>query len=115
MLTRTSPGNFEDKKNTKVRIVHKSSKAGTNQATYRYAQRPLAQKQFDTSLGELPGCQFTVESGARLFKAACVFETNAPSDARYDFFELLQDDRLNLLESKSNDGDPVLVLRIKGI
>ena len=115
MLTRTSPGNFDGPASDAVRIVHKSSKAGTNQAAFRYAKKAVPAQEFSTGQGPLPGCEFTPEEGGRVFRAACVFDPAAPPGARYSFSELLDDGTLNPLESKDNDGDPVLMLVINGV
>ena len=118
MLVETSPDNFDGTTGETVRIVHKSSSAGTNQAAFRYARQAVPAQTFHTPGGDLTGCEFNLQDGAKVFKAVCVFNPASPPTARYDFFELVSDGSLNPLESVvfgDDTEDPTLLLMIKGV
>ncbi|MCU1275704.1 MAG: hypothetical protein JWO48_3135 [Bryobacterales bacterium] len=118
MLVETSPDNFDGTTGETVRIIHKSSSAGTNQAAFRYARKVVPGQTFHTPGGDLHGCEFVLQPGTNVFKALCAFAPASPPTARYDFFELVSDGSLNPLESVvfGNDpSDPTLLLVLNGV
>ena len=85
MLTRTGVGEYEAPVPSKSRIVAKSrDNNDTNGATYRYNQVALTPQTF----GTLPGCEFDIVGGKKVFKGQVAFDTAAAATAAYDLFEL---------------------------
>jgi hypothetical protein len=101
-MTTNALGELMAPAHTRVRLVHRTrGGAASNQATYRYAKTELAPQTFTAiHRGQtilVPGCEFAVIEGKKIFSALLLFKDPDPDTAQYDFFELLPDQTLEPL------------------
>lgn len=85
MLIRTGVDEFSAPARDLVTIFARSrDNNDTNAASYRYNQAPLPSE----LVQNLPGCQFRVVPGAKVFKGQVAFDTAGAPTAAYDLFQL---------------------------